>query len=42
MVSSYATNDPEVDGLGTSTHFSHTMAQQIVTHATCPVITVRG
>ena len=33
---------PAVDGLGTSTHFSHTMAQQIVTHATCPVITVRG
>lgn len=33
---------PAAGGLGTVTHFSHTMAQHIVAHATCPALTVRG
>ncbi len=33
---------PSIRGVGTVTHFSHTMAQHIVAYATCPVLTVRG
>jgi nucleotide-binding universal stress UspA family protein len=29
-------------GMGSVTHFTNTTAQQIVAHATCPVLTVRG
>jgi nucleotide-binding universal stress UspA family protein len=29
-------------GLGTLTHFGHSLAQEIVAYATCPVLTVRG
>jgi len=29
-------------GIGTLTHFGHSLAQEIVAYATCPVLTVRG
>lgn len=33
---------PPLGGMGTVTHFSHTMVQHIVANASCPVMTVRG
>jgi nucleotide-binding universal stress UspA family protein len=33
---------PMHGAMGTVTHLAHTTAQQIVAHATCPVLTVRG
>lgn len=29
-------------GIGTLTHFGHSLAQEVVAYATCPVLTVRG
>src|SRR6185369_14196812 len=29
-------------GIGALTHFGHSLAQEIVAYATCPVLTVRG